>query len=180
MKPAGIAQVARLYLDIALFRRGPQDVPASGALLLITLGAYFLVNLLLSALLPASLVQAIGQLILGIAFMFAWYRGVLAVAGHPERFLQTATALFGYQTLLAPLLIAGSWLFLRYGMQPPGQIPASLVIIALLVWTLAINGRVLRAATEWPMFGCVGIVLLQVLIEQMLLQALFGQSLPER
>jgi hypothetical protein len=180
MKPAGIAQLARLYLDIALFRRGPQDVPASGALLLLTLAAYFIVNLLLSVLLPPSLLQAAGQLVIGIAFIFAWYRGVLALAGHPERLLQTATALFGYQAVLAPLFVAGTKLYLSYGMQPPGQIPASVVILALLVWTLAINGRVLRAATGWPMFVCVGVVLLQVIVLQMLVLALFGQSPQER
>ncbi|MEO7774958.1 MAG: hypothetical protein ABIT36_06130 [Steroidobacteraceae bacterium] len=174
IKLAGIAQLARLYSDIALLRRGPADVPASTALLALTVLAYFAINVVMALLLPAYFAQALGQLLVEIAFMFAWYRGVLLLAGYPERFLQTATSLFGYQTLLAPLVIGGQTLYRLYGNEPAGQVPLSFFIIGLLAWTLAVSGRILRAATQWPLFACVGMVVLQAIVELALVMALFG------
>jgi hypothetical protein len=181
MKPAGTAQLAHLYLDIALLRRGPEDVPASGALLAATFAANFVVSFLSYLLMSASGLQTAGQLLASDAFMLACYRGALVAAGRPERFAQTATALLGYQTLLAPLIIAGSSLVLRHATQPPEQIPFAIAALGLLMfllfaWTLAVNGRILRAATGWPLFACVSAVVLQLLAEMVLIQALFGST----
>lgn len=173
--PASVAQLARLYLDIALLRRGPADVPGATFVLGLTLAAHFTINLVLSLLLlPPTFLQAAGQLLVEIAFMLAWYRGVLRLAGRPERFVQTASALFGCQTVLAPLMVVVSLLFLRYNGHPTGRLPVSLLMMALVVWTFAIYARVLRAATQWPMFVCVGTVVLQTIVGALLVVLVFG------
>ncbi len=43
-----------------------------------------------------------------VSFMLLWYALLLRLVGRRERFLQTATAVFGFQLLLAPLLVACS------------------------------------------------------------------------
>jgi hypothetical protein len=103
----------------------------------------------------------------------AWYWVVLRLAARPERFLQTTTAIFGYQTILAPALGAATWLFVQYMQDPVWQVPVALVLFALAIWTLSVNGRILRAATGWPQFSCVALVLLQAFVSRFIELGLF-------
>jgi hypothetical protein len=52
--PKVMREVIRLYVQIALLRRGPQDLPASRLLLVLTVCGYAAVNALVSGLLPPS------------------------------------------------------------------------------------------------------------------------------
>jgi hypothetical protein len=174
--PAGVTQVARLYTDIALFRRGPEDVPASVALLAITVLVYLIASLALSALMPVVEENRVALIALDSFFAIAWYWVVLRLAGRPERFLQTSTAIFGYQTVLAPAFVTGTWLFLRYMKDPVWQLPVSLLLLVLAIWTLVVNSRILKAATEWPQFVCVALVILQALVSRLIELGLFPES----
>jgi hypothetical protein len=174
--PAGVTQVARLYTDIALLRRGPEDVPASAALLALTVLAYLLASLGLSTLMPVASDNRVALIALDGCFALAWYWVVLRLAGRPERFVQTAAAIFGYQTVMAPAFVTATWLFLQYMKDPVWQLPVSLLLLVLAIWTLAVNSRILKAATEWPQFVCVAVVILQALAGQIIELGLFPQS----
>ncbi len=171
--PAGVTQVARLYTDIALLRRGPEDVPVSAVLLALTVLAYMLLSLLLSALMPAVEEDQIALIALDSFLSVAWYWVVLRLAGRPERFLQTATAVFGYQTIVAPAFVGATWLFLHYMKDATWQLPVSLLLLALAVWTLAVNGRILRSATGWPQVTCVALVVMEAIISRVIALGLF-------
>ena len=174
--PAGVTQVARLYTDIALFRRGPEDVPASAALLALTVLAYLLASLGLGALMPVAPESRVVLIALDGCFGLAWYWVVLRLAGRRERFLQTAAAIFGYQTVMAPAFVTATWLFMQYMKDPVWQLPVSLLLLVLAIWTLAVNSRILKGATEWPQFVCVAVVILQALAGQLIELGLFPQS----
>jgi hypothetical protein len=45
-------ELVRLFVQIALMRKGPQDLPNSAVLLALTVAANFIVNFLVSAALP--------------------------------------------------------------------------------------------------------------------------------
>lgn len=171
--PAGVTQVTRLYTDIALFRRGPEDVPVSAVLLALTVFAYMLLSLLLSTVMPVGDADRLVLIALDSFLTLAWYWVVLRLAGRPERFLQTTTAIFGYQTVLAPAFVAATWLFLQYMKDPTWQLPASLLLLALAVWTLIVNGRILRSATGWPQVTCVALVIVEALISRLIALGLF-------
>ena len=47
-----MSEFIRLYAQIALLRRGPQDLPASRLLLALTVGAFLAVHFAVSSLLP--------------------------------------------------------------------------------------------------------------------------------
>ena len=47
-----MVDLIRLFTQIAVLRRGPQDVPASALLLAVTVVGYFLVNSVVNAVLP--------------------------------------------------------------------------------------------------------------------------------
>src|SRR5215469_17570416 len=108
-----MTEMVQLYVQIALLRRGPQDLPVSRLLLALTVAGYVGVNALVSGLLPPSTGWP-AQLAIDVLFTLAWYAALLQLTGRSERFLQTATAVFGLRSVLAPLLIGSQSLLLRY------------------------------------------------------------------
>jgi hypothetical protein len=165
-------EVVRLYAQIALLQRGPQDLPASRLLLLLTVCGYAAVNALVSTLLPPSSGWA-APLAIDIGFMLAWYAALLRLAGRSERFLQTTTAVFGFQALLSPLLIASEWLMRRFGQDSTWQLPIAVAGLALVAWLIAANSHVVKAALDWSSASSVALVILQIVAGQLLLFAFF-------
>ncbi|HTD11087.1 MAG TPA: hypothetical protein VK676_03360 [Steroidobacteraceae bacterium] len=165
-------EIVRLFTQIALLRRGPQDLPASVLLLGLTLAGYLGVNVLVSALLPPVSDWPL-QLLVDTLFMLAWYAALLRLVGRPERILQTSTAVFGLQTVLSPPLIASAWLMRRFGEQTLWQLPIAFVGLLLLVWLIAASGHVVKAALGWSVTPSIMLVILQIFCGQLLLFALF-------
>jgi hypothetical protein len=156
-----MTELLRLYSQIALLRKGPQDVPAVGLLLLLTAVAYFIVNALMVLLLPLPTGPWLQALLLDVAFTVAWYWALLRLCGRGARFVQTAAAILGYRTLLTPLSLSSDWLVRRVGDNDTWQLPVSVVYIIVLAWMLSASGRVLQAALEWPMPACIALVILE-------------------
>jgi hypothetical protein len=159
----------RLFAQIALLRRGPQDVPASALLLVLTVIAYFIVNSLVSFVLPPVPGPWAAHLLLDVAFTLAWYYLLLKLAGRPERILQTTTAVFGFQAVLSPVLVASGWLVRR---AAPDSAWQYLVLIPF-AWFIAANGQVVKAALEWSIATSVALVILQILAGYLLEVAVF-------
>jgi hypothetical protein len=167
-----MAELIRLFTQIALLRRGPQDVPASRLLLAMTVMAYVAVNALLSSALPPD-PHWQGPLLLDVAFMLLWYTVLLTVVGRPERFLQTTTAVFGFQTVLAPLMISGEWLIRRVGEDATWQLPVTGVGLLLFAWLIAASSHVVKLALGWSGSASVALVILQMLVGWLVGFALF-------
>jgi hypothetical protein len=165
-------ELVRLFVQIALMRKGPQDLPASATVLAVTAAGYFLVDCLVSAVLP-PIKGWFGQLVVDVLFTFAWYALLLAFLRRPERFVQTTTAVFGFETVLSPLQIASVWLIRQFADDNPWRFPIVIVGLAIIVWIIAANARVLKSALEWSLPVCVALVILQILGGQALLVYLF-------
>lgn len=131
-----------LFLDICLFRKGPQDVPASAALLKICLLAYGfsgLVVLMLSTPAPVALLQILLDLVLLSGLLHL----ALIVRRHPQRFGQTLSALTGTGALMALLALPlMSWI-VHPSSQGAAELPSAL-LLALMVWSIAIMAHILR------------------------------------
>jgi hypothetical protein len=57
------------------------------------------------------------------------------------------------------------WLLARFHGDATSALPLSLLWLGILVWLLSVNVRILRSALEWPIYGCVSLVVLQSLAE---------------
>jgi hypothetical protein len=165
-------ELIQLFAQIALLRRGPQDLPASTLLLALTVIGYLGVNLLVSSVLPPVKGWP-AQVLVDTLFTLAWYVALLRLLGRSERILQTATAVFGLQGLLSPLLIASDWLMLRFGEDALWQVPVACAGLLLIVWLVAANSQIVKAALEWSSPASVVLVILQIFTGRVLLFALF-------
>ena len=170
-------EMLRLYGQIALLRRGPQDVPASPLLLGLTVAVFIGVNCLVTALMPPFPGPWLMHLLIEVVFMLAWYAVLLRLQKKSERFLQTATALFGYQIVLSPLIIALSWLMQRFQSEPAWWLPVLILTLILAVWVIAAGGHILKSALEWSMPASVSLFIAQILSGQLLLIAIFNPQL---
>jgi hypothetical protein len=170
-------ELFRVFTLIALSRMGPQDLPASPILLALTVVGYFLVNYAINLLMPAVDSWRI-HLLVDVAFTLGWYAVLLRAFGKPERFLQTTTAMFGYQLVLAPLWIAAIYLSQKFPEDSLLRFPAAVIGLAIVIWIIRAGGYVLKAALELPMVACVVLIILQILAGQLVLVAMTPQSTP--
>jgi hypothetical protein len=170
---AGLATLARIYFDIALWRRGPQDLPAVGILLPLTIGVYVLISVALGEALPQLRVGWTSQVLADTGFIALWYWLLLALARRRERYLQTAAALFGLQTVLAVPSIVSVWLLQRLAHDSVWLTLASIGALVVLIWTVVAIGHVLRAALERSLGLCLLLAFVQILAEELVLLTLF-------
>jgi len=168
-----MTDLVRLFVQITLLRRGPQDLPASPVLLFGAAIAYFAVSLAVGKAFPPVQGNWVLPLTVDVLFTFAWYALLLRAVGKPERFLQTTSAVFGYQTVIAPLQIASAHMLRRFGEDASWQLPLSLFVLALVVWLISVATHVVKAALEWSTPACVGLVILQLFSGELLIYALF-------
>jgi hypothetical protein len=172
-------RLARLCLQISIGRRGPQDMPAVGILLPIAIGAYLALSLALGEALALLRTGWALAVVVDTAFLALWYWMLLALAGRRERYLQTASAVFAIQTLLAPLSIATLWLAQGRAADPALQgswalesLTTGLDVVSLL-WTLLATGHIVRSALERSTALCLILALAQMMAESFLLADIY-------
>jgi len=157
--PAGImlANLRALFgsvVDIILFRRGPENLPASQALLaiVVALSIVGLVAMSAVASLPAS--RALLGGLIGSGVMLLWFRAALALANKRERFLQAMTAMFGVNTLFLPLMVPLLGALAPYMEKADANTPPPpallLIFMFVMVWGFVVEMRIVRAAFECP------------------------------
>ncbi|MBV8783025.1 MAG: hypothetical protein JOZ67_02445 [Gammaproteobacteria bacterium] len=177
-------EVLRLFTQLALLRRGPQDMPASPLLLALAALIYMGLNALLVMLLPlgrpghAPELAATWplQLLLNAAFIYLWYAVLLRVAGYPERTLQTTTAVFGLLLVLTPLVALCGWLWSHFADDAVWGAPVTLLGLGVILWLIVANSRIVRVAFEWSVSVSVALVLLQIVAAELLRRALFAST----
>ncbi len=157
----------KLFLDICFFRRGPESVPRSGFLLVLTL----LLNLLTSLILgwiETDLQQGALQALVAVSLLAVYLCMLLWLVGKVERTVQTLTAALACDglftgvalvlTLLTPLL-SGPW--------------AGAVWLGLMIWEIGVIGHILRRALGWPFAGGLALALAYMLLSIRTMMALF-------
>jgi hypothetical protein len=165
--------LAKAFLDIALWRRTPAQLPASLFLLSLVSGAAALLDALSALLPPGPNEQMVLQIALdvGLPVAFAW--AVLTLARRRQRFLQTATALIGVGVLADLLLYPADALLRVVGSERFVSIPLGFLFYAALLWYLLACTHIWRAALESSlMLGgliSLGYLVLLIVLEQQLL-----------
>jgi hypothetical protein len=146
----------RLFIDIALHRKGPQDVPAAGALVGLALLAYLLTgSLVLWTSTPEPRV-VIAQLATDLVILLLVCGGLLAARGRLSRAPQTLAALFGTGALLSAAALPFVWTMTRV-LDESGAVPgmevaallSTIMLFLLLLASLLVTGHILRHALDW-------------------------------
>jgi hypothetical protein len=136
--------VVRTLLEVTSGRRGPQDIPASQPLFVLTFVFYMTATVLLTAVTvdwPMAVKATLVDAVVLPAFVFT----VLWLRNFTERCLQTLTAMAGIGALFS---IAAIPPFMITSGMPgsPLSAPASVVVLVLFIWNVLVLGHILRHA----------------------------------
>lgn len=169
-------QLAKAFLDIALWRKSPAQLPASLFLLVLV---SFVVALLeiVGALLPPQPSDRIVTrvaLSVGLPLAFAWV--VLRIAGRPQRFLQTASALLGVAVFAQILIYPLDSLLSYLGTDRLVSFPLGLLLFLIVMGYLLACANIWRAALDAGIAVGAAVSVGYLLLSMALQQQLLAQS----
>jgi len=176
---ANLRALFGVVVDIVLWRRGPEQLPASPALLACVVALSIVGSALMCLVTPTSLASALAQGMVGAGVMLLWFRTALTLAGKRERFLQTATAIFGVNVLFVPAMVplVGAVMPYMQKADPNVPPPAALLIVtfAIGLWAFLVEMRIVRAAFECAWFAAFLLVIGEILAAGFVGMLLFGE-----
>jgi hypothetical protein len=138
-------KLLQTFFEIAVWRKGPQDLPASGLLAALMLTACADVGLLEVRLFRLSLHDVAIMISVMLLMVTAWLWLVLVFFGRRHRFVQTITATLGVAALVGLLDIAMRAVQLALGM---GARPSGSWLLALFVIVALVMGRIFMQALD--------------------------------
>ncbi|MDD1649776.1 MAG: hypothetical protein LUO80_05210 [Methylococcaceae bacterium] len=161
--------LVKRFVDICLFRNGPQDLPASRFLLGLVIVLNVLVSVFLAGL-EADLPQAMLQSLLAPALLAIFLFGLLKFSKHSNRYTQTLTAGIGGDALITVLAIPLVLISLAI---PDARAYMGLLLFALMLWEMAVIGHIIRHAMEIPYMAGLGLALAYTALSYRIMMALF-------
>ena len=133
-------------IDILRLKKGPDAIPYSpivfGIVLVLWLFAGVVAMMLSPEFTDRDLVIALGT---GFAVL-AFYAGIVVVAGHRPRVLQTISAVLGCGALLTLLFVVSDTLLAPI----LSQNLAGLIATLILLWSIPVEGHIVARAIERP------------------------------
>lgn len=160
-------QLIVLFFEIAILRKGPQDVPANPWLLRLILPAYVAVNALI-LLLNGYWTMALPQIAVDFLLMAGFSWPLLYFAGKPARFRQTLCALIGTDTVITFFALPAV-----ASLNTQAEDLAYFAMLVLMVWHWLVSGHIFRHALDKPLFFGLGLALLYILISSQVMALLF-------
>ena len=139
------------FIRICMLRMRPQDLPTSSTLLVVVLVAHTLVGVCVAAV-DLRFGPALVAGVTDTALMCGLTTALLMLCKLQARAVQTLTALAGAGTVIGFLAFPISlWLHDAEAAHEPS--PALMVVLlAVLAWSLAVSGHILRHALSAPFY----------------------------
>ena len=158
------------FIDIGLHRRGPEDIPASRFLFALTFVVYFVAGLIYT-----TMLYPVANAILGVVVAALWFVSFLALvlwlSGKSGRFLQTATAYIGVDTLLTLVqLPLPHWLKQGASLNPSIGLIVFVWFLVVLIWSLEVFSYILSRSLQVAYWNAVVLVIGYFFVQQLLLQ----------
>lgn len=138
-----MTEIVRLFWQICLFQKGPQNVPASSALYYFILAVYFVVSLLMTRF-TMNWSTAITNSLLGLMLTLSFIWLVLTGFRKIHRFYPVASALFGIDALIT-LLSLPFFAAVVFKFQPG---VAFLFLVLFMIWQWSVMVNVIKSAVS--------------------------------
>ena len=168
------------FIQICLFKSGPEDLPKSTFLLMFAFVGYGLAGLLLS-LSQSDLKTAILMVLVDIILLAILGYLLLTICTMTERYIQTLTALAGSSALLAFV----AWPLVLWQQQATNNSESNgmLLLVSLLLWgwffwNLSVFSHIIRQAISTRLPIGVGLAVLYMYISFTISKALFYPVTP--
>ena len=158
-------KIVNTLVNICLLREGPQELPHSYVLLIITIIISMIVSILIGTIVYGLEIAGLSS-IAGLLFSFIFTKFLLFKK--PERFLQTFIAMLGTVTIINIVSIPSIYSLIYFNLNEIFVTFFNITIFALLVWVVIVYGFIFSKALSSMMgYGIaisVGFVLLNMMI----------------
>ena len=167
-------QLIYAFVEIALHRRGPDGLPASTFFFRLLLATWLAVSLFFLQFtnIPAGRVVPVIAVDTGFSLAFTW--SVLRAFGVERRFLPTASAILGVNSLLD--LVSLPFILWHRALHVPVGTPTVPSVIYQLIaffWAIDVASFIISRAIERPYVLALAVVLAYVLLDVSLYVTLF-------
>ena len=159
----------RFFVDLAILRRGPQDLPASSALLALLAVLSVLIGGINTAAFFGGLGAALGANLFDLMLSMVTLFVLLQFRGHAARWMQTMSAFLGLGLLVGLIMLLVRPLA---GLMGAAQF-ATQVDVLLALWLHVALGSVLRHALGVPLPAGVLIVFAYTLMVLSIITRIF-------
>jgi hypothetical protein len=151
----------RTFLDIIALRKGPEHVPDSWLLLVLS-GAMMIAATFAATVLIEELAQQDFRLTIATAtFGLLFYGAVLFVFGHPRRIVRALTCVLGCGAILTVLYVAEFVLF-----RPiVGPAAAGAVAALIALWSIPVEGHIISRVIQQHRFIGVAIAVAAFILQ---------------
>ena len=168
-------QLIRAWFDICLFRKGPQDLPASGFLSGLSLACYVLVSFLVASA-SSGIVAGVQLAALDVLLLIVFVSVLLYLQTKTERLGQTLSAMAGSGSLMG--LFAVPLVLLVDPGLPADQLSPLLTgsWLSLLVWNIFVMAHIMRHALSTSFAVGLGAAVLYALVSMQIVATLFPQQ----
>ncbi len=170
-----------VFWNIILRKSGPEEVPDSNFLLVVTFIFFLLSQILVGFKMYGGAVSLFFQLLfLDTILLIIWLRAILQLSGKLKRFRQSLTALFGTGTLfnfiLSPFILSYAPYLEQLTSSDELQITAelpmpallSIVILIIAIWSVLVMGHIYSRATSKSRAIGIGLALMYSFINFMI------------
>lgn len=162
-----ILRFLQSFLDIALWRKGPQDLPASNLLATLALLAYLSTGFVRMRLFDLDQSTALLFVCVDALMLGGWLWLVLAFFGRRQRFVQTITALLGVGLLV--LLLDVTIRSMQIGLGWSDEVSLNWVRLRFLITALVL-GRIFMLALDRGLITGVGLTVAIIYSTQAVVQ----------
>ncbi|MCF6203569.1 MAG: hypothetical protein L3J59_07860 [Methylococcaceae bacterium] len=162
-------QLLKLFYDICLLKKGPQDIPVSNWLFQVILIVSIFVDFLV-LILSTDLFSAILQTLVEITLTLGLTWVILYTAKKRFRFQQTVCAFMATDILISLLALPAIAMLVNDG---SGSI--FFVIILLMVWHWIVSGHIFSHALGQPFSFGLGVAFLYIFISMQVMGVLFPE-----
>jgi len=164
-----MTELFKAFAGIATFRLGPEDLPASNFLLLITLFLYTGLQLPVAMMIfpsPADVARSLA-LDLVMTALAPWL--LLALLDLRNRYLQTLTAMFGAGALLTLLSLPCNLWRAALGEDSAAAALPNALLFGIVIWSLAVNGHIYARALSRPFLAGIMVAIAMFFLQTTLL-----------
>ncbi|MGR9115803.1 MAG: hypothetical protein ACU85E_08550 [Gammaproteobacteria bacterium] len=164
-------EITTLFFDICLLKKGPQDIPPSYGLLYCLIVVYALISFLV-LFTAADWQNAVLQIPVEIVLVIVFTKFMLSLVRKPERYVQTACALFGTDALISFFALPS------VASMTAGKVTllAFAVMLGFTVWHWLVIGHVFRHALSQSLSFGLGIAFLYIFAMFQILALLFPEA----
>jgi hypothetical protein len=162
----------KTFIDIILLKKGPEHVPGSWMILILTvglmIGASFTAMVLIDPQGQQDHVGIFVSSLIGIAF----YAAILIITGNTNRSLPTLSAIIGCSSLLTLLFVTEYVLFRPF----LGTRIAGIVATLIVFWSVPVEGHIIARAIGQHWFVGIAIAVAAFILQLSFQTAFTGQT----